>query len=81
MSQAGFLPEFFQGGESIVTQISIVMKIFLLFSDNFFLGGGAKSLGEGQTALVPVKESQQDVTSTLLVTSGTCLICCNYKKA
>ena len=36
---AGFLKEFFQGGESIVMQISFVM---LLFSDQ--ISGGGKSL-------------------------------------
>ena len=42
-----FFQEFFQGAKSIVMQISFVMLIFLLFSDQ--ISGGQKSL-RGQTA-------------------------------
>ena len=35
-SESGFLPGIFLGGESIVMQISFVMLIFLLFSNQFF---------------------------------------------
>ena len=42
LSTLDFFQEFFRGGESIVMQISIVMLIFLLFSDQ--ISGGGKSL-------------------------------------
>ena len=43
--ESDFLSETIFGGESIVMQISFVMLIFLLFS-NQFLGGGANCLKE-----------------------------------
>ena len=47
---SGFLPGiFFGGGESIVRQISFVMPIFLLFSDQ--ISGGGKSLWGGGNCL------------------------------
>ena len=39
--ESGFLPGIFSGG-SIVMQISFVMLMFLLFSNQFFLGGGGQ---------------------------------------
>ena len=48
LSRTGFLPGFFSGAESIVIQISFVMLIFLLFSDQIS-GGGGKSVGGWQT--------------------------------
>ena len=44
-SESDFLSGTFSGGESIVMQISFVMLIFLLFSDQFF-GGRGKFLGQ-----------------------------------
>ena len=61
MFASGFLPRiFFKGGRSIVMQISFVMLIFLLFSDQIsgdkILRGGRKLPQGGERP--PVEESQ-----------------------
>ena len=60
-----FFQEFFQGAKSIVMQISFIMLIFLLFSDQI-LGGakvseGSKLLEKGAPPppFYPVEESQK----------------------
>ena len=52
-SESGFLPGIFFGGgaKSIVMQISFVMLSFLLFSNQFLLGGG--KLLEGKASSQP----------------------------
>ena len=65
----GFLPGIFRG-ESFVMQISFVMLIFLLFSDQI-LGDWGKSLrgGGGANCLrgsLPVEESQSTAEELLL---------------
>ena len=54
-SESSFLPGILLG-ESIVMQISFDMLIFLLFSNQLFLGGGANSMGkllEGKASSQP----------------------------
>ena len=54
-SESGFLPEIFLG-ESTVMQISFVLLIFRLFSNQLFLGRGANSRGkllEGKASSQP----------------------------
>ena len=77
-SESGFLSGIFSG-ESIVMQISFVMLIFLLFSNQFFWGGEANSRGkllEGKVSSQPnnVSKHRNELCSKETLTNS-CTVC------
>ena len=76
-SESGFLPGIFLGGESIVMQISFVMLIFLLFSNQFFGKGKFPeqiALGKASSQPNNVSKHRNELFSKETLTNS-CTVC------
>ena len=72
-SESDFLLGIFSG-ESIVMKISFVMLIFLLFSNQFFLGGGKLVEGKDSSQRNNVSKYRNELFSKETLTNS-CTVC------